>query len=149
MATDRPGLPLAVFVADCVPVYIFDPVRRAAALVHAGRAGTQQNITGAALAVLRRAYGTNPSDVHIHIGPSAGPCCYEVSVELARAFRGAGLPASGRRLDLWGANRLQAEAAGVPRAQVACSGICTICDGRFYSYRRGDGLSRNMALLML
>ena len=149
MVTDVAGLPLAVFVADCVPVYLFDPQRRAAALVHAGREGTRQQIGPKALHVLNREFGSRPCDLHALIGPSAGPCCYEVSPEIAENFAQAGLPARGRHLDLWEANARQLVAAGVPEDQVAVAGVCTICDGRFHSYRRDGGSARNMVLLAL
>ena len=149
MATNVPGLPLAVFVADCVPVYLFDPRSQALALVHAGRAGTLRNIAGAALARLTEAFGTRPGDLHALVGPSAGPCCYEVSEDIAKAFRDAGLPTRGRHLDLWEANAIQLAAAGVPREQIEMTGICTICDTRFFSYRRGAQTCRNMAFLAL
>ena len=149
MVTDVAGLPLAVFVADCVPVYFFDPQRRAIGLVHAGREGTRQQIGPKALDVLTREFGSRPWDVHALIGPSAGPCCYEVSPEIAEDFAQAGLPVRGRHVDLWEANVRQLVAAGVPEEQVAVAGMCTICDGRFHSYRRDGGSARNMALLAL
>jgi len=149
MVTDVAGLPLAVFVADCVPVYLFDPQRRATGLVHAGREGTRQQVGPKALHVLTREFGSRPGDVHALIGPSAGPCCYEVSTAIAQDFARAGLPVRGRHLDLWQANARQLVAAGVPEEQVAISGMCTICDGRFHSYRRDGGSARNMALLAL
>jgi len=149
MVTDVEGLPLAIFVADCVPVYLFDPERRATALVHAGREGTRRRIGPEAVHMLSREFASRPCDVHALIGPSAGPCCYEVSPEIAHDFAQAGLPARGRHLDLWEANARQLVAAGVPEDQVAVAGICTICDHRFHSYRRDGGSARNMALLAL
>jgi hypothetical protein len=149
MVTDVPGLPLAVLVADCVPIFLVDVRRRAAALIHAGREGTFRNISVAAAALLERELGGRVSDVHAVLGPSAGPCCYEVSAEIAAAFTTAGLPSRGRNLDLWEANARQLHAAGIPRCQIAIAGVCTICDGRFHSHRRDADGARNMALLML
>lgn len=149
MVTDVPGLPLAVFVADCVPIFLVDVRRRAAALIHAGREGTFRNISAAAAALLERELAGHVSDMHAVLGPSAGPCCYEVSAEIAGAFATAGLPSRGRNLDLWEANAGQLHAAGIPRSQIAIAGICTICDGRFHSHRRDADGARNMALLML
>jgi YfiH family protein len=149
LITGVPGLPLAIFVADCVPVYLFDPRRRAGALIHAGREGTLQNIAGITIAALEREFGCRPADLHAVIGPSAGPCCYEVSGEIAATFRDARLPVRGRNLDLWNANALQIAATGTPDAQIHVTGICTICSGRFHSYRAGAVSKRNMALFML
>ncbi|MBN2309853.1 MAG: peptidoglycan editing factor PgeF [Candidatus Hydrogenedentes bacterium] len=149
LVTDTPGLALAVFVADCVPVFLYDPIRKAAALVHAGRRGTLANIAGHAVDVLRTRFGVRPADLHALIGPSAGPDAYEVSPEMARQWREARLPARGRLLDLWEANALQLSRAGVHRRHIALAGVCTIADRRFFSYRAGDGSGRNMALIKL
>lgn len=147
--TADPALPLGVLVADCVPVFLFDPVTRAAGLVHAGRAGTYSGIVRNAVAMLEGSFGAKANDLRAVIAPSAGPCCYEVSEELARDFAGRGLPAEGRHLDLWQANALQLEACGVPGVQIAVAGICTICDGRFHSHRRNPDGRRNLAILSI
>jgi len=149
MVTDCAGLPLGVSVADCVPVFLVAPSARVGALVHAGREGTRLGISGMAAANMERLYGVSPGDIHALIGPSAGPCCYEVSVELASSFRAAGLPASGRHLNLWEANRLQLERRGIPRGHIHISGRCTLCDGAFHSYRVSGTQARNLAVLML
>lgn len=149
LITNVPGLPLAIFVADCVPVFLFDPVGRAIGLVHAGREGTLLQIATHAVGMMQHAFGTHPGNLHALIGPSAGPCCYEVSPELANAFRLAGFRTDGRMLDLWQANAQQLSLAGIPEMQIMVSGICTICSTRFFSYRHGDTICRNMALLML
>ncbi|HOZ46054.1 MAG TPA: polyphenol oxidase family protein [Candidatus Hydrogenedentes bacterium] len=147
LVTAESGVPMAILVADCVPVYLFDPSRRAAGLVHAGRRGTFGNVAGRAVRVMAEALGTRVDDLHAVIGPSAGPCCYEVSEELARDFREAGLPVRGRHLDLWEANARQLAGAGVPAGNISTMGVCTICSGRFHSFRRDGGKGRNMALL--
>ncbi len=149
IVTTVPGLPIAVFVADCVPVYLYDSQRGAVGLIHTGRRGTIQNIVGHAVGLLARDLNVRPADIHALIGPSAGPCCYEVSPEQVEAFASAGLPTYGRHLDLWEANAGQLTAAGVPRSQIAFAQICTICDGRFHSYRADSNASRNMALLVI
>ena len=149
LITNTPGVALGITVADCVPVLLFDPRAGACGAVHAGRAGTELNIAGAAVSALATAYGSNPPDIVACVGPSAGPCCYEVSEEMAAAFAGLGLPVQGRNLDLWGANRMQLEAAGVPANQISISGTCTICGTGFHSYRSGDKGARNMALILL
>lgn len=149
LVTDLSGLPLAVFVADCIPIFLFDPVRCVGGIVHAGRRGTLLNIAGEAVVVLQREFRTDPTNVHALIGPSAGPCCYEVSEEMADEYRHAGLPRQGRRLDLWQANAQQLVSAGVPHEHITITGTCTICDGRFYSYRADGTSGRNMALLVL
>lgn len=149
LVTDVSGLPLAVSVADCVPLYLFDPVRRVAGIVHAGRAGTRTNIAAQAVAAMVREFEVSPSTVRAVVGPSAGPCAYEVSREMAQDFAEAGLPVHGRFLDLWEANAIQLVTAGVPRANIEISGVCTITAGRFHSHRAGANGARNLALIML
>ncbi len=149
LITNVPGLPLAVFTADCVPVYLLDPVRRAIALVHAGREGTFHRVVAHAVTALRDAYGCAPADLHAVIGPSAGPARYEVSPELAAQWQEAGLPVQGRCLDLWGANRQQLIETGLADSAIEISRICTISDGRFHSHRANPDGQRNMGLLAL
>ncbi len=149
LITRERSLPIGVLVADCVPVYLFDPLKRAGGIVHAGRAGTYSRIAESAIHALEREQGVSAGDLHALIGPSAGPCCYEVSTEIARDFEVAGLPVSGRYLDLWQANVLQLEGCGVPRGQIEVAGVCTLCDGRFHSHRRNADGRRNLALLAL
>ncbi len=149
LVTDEAAMPVGVLVADCVPVYLFDPVKRVGGIVHAGRAGTYACIAQNAVQVLERNYGLGASDLYCFIGPSAGPCCYEVSVELAQAFEERGLPVRQRYLDLWEANVLQLEGSGVPHSHIELAGICTICDTRYHSHRRKPDGGRNLALLSL
>lgn len=149
LVTDVPGLPLGVTVADCVPVYLFDPRKRVAGVVHAGREGTRQGIAANAVRLMAERFDSRAVDVYAVIGPSAGPCCYEVSEAMAEEFRGLGLATEGRRLDLWESNAGQLVESGVPRGQIEVAGVCTICGDRFFSYRRGNGGKRNLALVCL
>ncbi|MFM8321449.1 MAG: polyphenol oxidase family protein, partial [Chloroflexota bacterium] len=126
--TDRPGVTLFMRFADCVPVLLFDPRRRAVGLVHAGWQGTVSGVVGEAVAALQARYGSQPGDLLAGIGPSICQAHYEVGKEVIeqvqRAFgeRAGELlaqqaePAAGHtgvHLDLWRANRLALERAGV------------------------------------
>jgi len=149
LITEVPGLPLGITVADCVPVFACDPVRRAGGLMHAGRAGTLHRAAEALVQALCAQFHVSPGSLHALIGPSAGPCCYEVSAEMAQAYADADLPVRGRHLDLWAANRLQLEQAGLPPAHVHVAALCTICGNRFHSYRAGAASQRNLAVFVL
>jgi polyphenol oxidase len=149
LVTNVHGIALAVLVADCVPIYFYDPKRRVIGMVHAGREGTFGDIVGETVRVMEREYRTSPENLHAFIGPSAGPCCYEVSSEMAEQWHRKGLPATGRHLDLWEANALQLANAGVRRERINVSGLCTICSRRFFSHRAHADGARNMALIML
>lgn len=149
LATQTPGLGLVISVADCAPVFLAAPEHHAIALVHAGREGTRNRAAARGVEVLNRAYGVPPHSILALIGPSAGPCCYEVDPDTARGWTSEGWPADGRRLDLWETNRAQLEAVGVPPRHIEVSGICTICDARFHSHRRHRDGQRNVALMAL
>lgn len=86
LLTQTPGLLLAVQTADCVPILLVDTRRRAVAAVHAGWRGTLARIAQKALGKMRMEFGTRPADVIAAMGPSIGPCCYEVGPEVAQAF---------------------------------------------------------------
>ena len=151
LVSDDPNVAVAVRAADCVPLLMADARRGAVAAVHAGWRGTAAGAAVAAVDALAREYGTTPADLIVAIGPSIGPCCYEVGSELVDAFAAAGhqrylidrwflTPSSpqsrvrpvlgGRerprlRLDVAGANRDQLVLAGVPDSQICVAGLCT------------------------
>lgn len=149
LMTNAPDAVLCVGVADCVPVWLFDPVTRSGALLHAGREGSAAGICAAGVRALQEAYGAQPGDLLAQIGPSAGPCCYEVSPEMAADYRGRDFPVQGRHLDLWALNTRQLVSAGVSSSSIAVSGECTICGDRFFSFRRNNSRERNLAVLRL
>lgn len=140
----RTGRLAAVATADCVPILLLDPELHWAAAVHAGWRGTHAGVTHAAVrAALAR--GSRADSLRAALGPSIGPCCYEVGADVAESFLRAGLPvaavdARGRaRLDLRGCNRAILIALGVQPDRIETVGPCTRCqDDRYHSYRR-DG----------
>lgn len=158
--TDRPGLPLAIFTADCLPVVIYDPLGRRLAVAHAGWRGTVQAVARAAALALVEA-GSRPAALVAAIGPSIGPCCYEVDRpvmdRLAAAFPAEwqrwvipkGRDALGQErwmLDLWKANEDQLHSAGLPSSRIDNPRLCTACQvDLFFSYRRGGGRGRLIA----
>ncbi len=147
--TSERGLPIGVSVADCVPLLLCDPVAGVVAVGHAGRLGTMGNIAAIIVDKMASVFESKSENVHVVIGPSAGPDQYEVSEEIADAFSALGLPRHGRLLDLWGANRLQFEEAGVPFDQVHVVSHCTMSTGRYYSHRAEGSGGRNLAVVCL
>jgi len=158
--SNDPAVALAVQVADCVPLLIADRASGAVAAAHAGWRGTAANVAGTTVAALAREFGSRPSDLVVAHGPSIGPCCYTVGVELLEEFRRGGFEdwldrwfserdRGGLLLDLWAANRAQLAAAGVPMEQIHQSGLCTASHpGVFASYRRdGKGTGRIAAVI--
>jgi hypothetical protein len=88
LLTQIPGVLLTVQTADCVPILLVDARRRAIAAVHAGWRGTLARIVQKALGKMRMSFGSRPADIIAAMGPSIGPCCYEVGPEVAQAFAG-------------------------------------------------------------
>ena len=146
LVTRHAGVGVAVLVADCVPVLLWDPPRGVVAAVHAGWRGTAEGIVGAALEAMGERAGTEPADVRAALGPSIGGCCYRVGPEVVEALRTAvgedGLLASEEeapRVDLRAVNRVLLQRCGLPAEQIEDVGGCTCCGLRLFSYRR-DGL---------
>jgi hypothetical protein len=144
-----PGLLLGIETADCLPVLLVDPVRRAVSAAHAGWRGTAAGVAGkAALALV--AAGSRPADLVAALGPSIGPCCYEVGDELRGAFGPAGQtffrpgPRGRPHLDVRAANLRQLLTAGLREDRIHHIADCTACRPDLYhSYRRdGAGAGR-------
>lgn len=159
IATRERELPIGVMTADCVPVVLARRDGRAAAAVHAGWRGTRAGILGALFARLAHD-GESPRDWVAAIGPSIGPCCYEVSAELAEDFRKEFAVAFGeklvtpaaRMLDLPAINQEQLRALGVETDLIrACTKCSKSSDGSplFHSYRREGGGTRQWSVAEL
>jgi YfiH family protein len=141
--TDRDSVALFMRFADCAPVLLYDPVHRAIGLVHAGWAGTVNKIGKAAVQAMQACYGTDPVNLLAGIGPSIGPDHYPIGEEVVlRVNEAFGqdapglLKANGKAVhfDLWSANKLVLEQAGVKEIEEA--GICTACHlDEWYSHR--------------
>lgn len=147
LVTAEPGWLLAISVADCAPVLIYDPVRSLVAGVHSGWRGTAQNIVGATISTLGQDYGCSAEDLHLYIGPAAGQCCYEVGEDVASTFDPAySRPIAGGKylFDNRGAVLDQALSCGVASIQIEIDPRCTICDTSFHSFRRDGTLSGRM-----
>jgi YfiH family protein len=145
--TDDPSLALSVRVADCVPVLLADRRTRAVAAIHAGWKGTAAGAVIVAVESLTSMYGTVPGDIVAAVGPSIGPCCYEVEPELAGRFSGHADASTWftrdpkPHLDLWRATRDQLARAGVRPEHTHVAALCTFDHpALFHSYRR-DGTS--------
>lgn len=142
--TEEPGSILAIETADCLPVLIVDPVARRVAAAHAGWRGTAKEVAKRAVESLLDA-GSRVDDLVAALGPSNGPCCYEVGPDVEEAFGAEGarffVPGRSARkhLDVAAANRAQLLDAGVRADRLDVLSLCTQCrPDLFFSYRR-DG----------
>ncbi len=161
LITNVPDICLGLQVADCVPILLFDPVRKVIASVHAGWKGTVRKIAGEAVYKMVYNYDTRPENIIACLGPSIGPCCYEVGADVLRDVVSSLGPVkeiireTGREgsfiFDQWSANIRQLKDSGVKEDNIELSGICTHCNsGVFYSYRKHNGVTgRFMAGIML
>lgn len=146
-ATDQPGLLLAVTVADCVPVFLVDPVHRAVALLHAGWRGTAAGIVGTGLRLLEARAGSRVENIVMHSGPAICGPCYEVGDEVLAAC-GKGVDAGGRgHLDLRELLAHQAAELGVEN--ISTSPFCSCHErDRFFSHRGSAGRDGRMVAFL-
>jgi copper oxidase (laccase) domain-containing protein len=129
MVCNVPGVMLGIYVADCGAVHLVDPVRRAFGLLHSGRKGTEQNITGGAIRLMQERFGTRPEDLIVQLGPCIRPPAYEV--------------------DFAATIRNQARDAGVKPERIHDDLTCTSSDlTKFYSYRMEKGRTGRMLALL-
>lgn len=161
LMTGEERVALVTFYADCVPLFFLDPVHRAIALSHAGWRGTVACIGARTLEAMGREFGTRPGECLVGIGPSIGPCCFEVDHPVAQQFalifkkyRDAiikpGIEPGKYRIDLWLANALQLVDMGVPPRNITVAGMCTSCrEDLFFSHRRDKGHTGRMAAMLM
>lgn len=144
------GAWVGVRTADCVPLLLHDPRNGVSAAVHAGWRGTVADVAGRAIETMTRVYGTRPSELRAAVGPSIGPCCFEVGDEVAARFSdapfGRGLverqPSGRAHVRLDEANVRLLLRRGISPQAIDRVAPCTVCDPeRFFSHRRDAGLT--------
>jgi polyphenol oxidase len=149
--TNQVGVLVTVRTADCVPILIHDPIHHVVAAVHSGWRGSVAGIVPKTLMRMQQEFGAQPASIHVAIGPSAGPCCYEVDDAVLTRLHAYPFWKSVVRetvrghalLDLREFVRRQTHAVGVPEQNMWTVRHCTICQPElFFSYRR-DGVVRD------
>lgn len=161
LLTDEPGLVLATFYADCVPLYFVDTKRRAIALAHSGWRGTAARMGRCVAEKMKEVYGTDPADIVAAIGPSICQACYEVSEDVAdvfaQEFRGKGQAdeilinkGGGKyQLNLWRANEIVLTEEGIPAEQIQVTDICTCHNSDYlFSHRASQGRRGNLGAFL-
>ena len=158
MITNARGVYLLSFYADCVPVYLYDPVNRAIGIAHCGWKGTMGRIALHTLTALQKEYGTSAQDVQVFIGPGIGPCCFQIQSDLAAKVN-AEFPSlhdiiiyDNTRFYSWNlqeTNRQLLIEGGVKAAHISTCELCTACHTEiFYSHRREKGETGRMGALI-
>ncbi len=147
LVSARHGVPLGIFTADCVPIFILDVVTPAIGIAHAGWCGTLARIAVNTLARMQNHFGTLATNCQVHLGPSIQKCCYTVSTELINQFTehfGSNIH-RGTKLSLQTANVNQLMEIGLPAASISVSPFCTACrTDIFYSHRAELGRTGRM-----
>ncbi len=149
VVTDTPGLALTIQTADCVPIYLVDSTRPAIGLVHAGRKGSVLAIASKTIHRMHAAFGSRVEKIEVFLGPSIGPCCYELGEDVAGQFDPIYL--KGTRLNLWQYNWDLLIKSGVRQDRIHIARICTRCHSDwFFSHRASGGKTgRMMAVLAI
>ena len=161
LITDVPGLTLVTFYADCVPLYLLDPVNRAIGLSHSGWRGTVKRMGQVTVDAMKEAFGTKPEDLIACVGPSICRDCFEVGGEVVEEFREAfgpehreALYCQGKRpgkyqLDLWKANEIVLLDAGVKKDHLEVTDVCTCCNPELlFSHRASHGKRGNLGAFL-
>lgn len=161
LITDTPGMPLLLCYADCVPIFILDPIKKAIALIHGGRRGTELELTLKTLFKMKEIFETNPHSCLAAIFPSIGPCCYSIKEQNKiddywfnkDKFNGEEVSKqdkNGRRLDLRKANYWQLIKGGLQEKNIFVNETCTADHPElFFSYRRDKGNTGRMAAIFM
>lgn len=141
LITQDPEIFLAVTVADCLPVYIFDENEKGAGILHAGWRGIVAGIIENGIEKFQENLEAKTEEIHIKIGPAIGPCCFEVNEEIAQKFEkypGAVKTESNQfHVDLKLAAKQIATQNGIPEKNIEISPECTAClPEKYFSYRR-------------
>jgi hypothetical protein len=152
LITDKRNLPLAVFTADCLPIFLYDSKMPAIGLVHAGWRSTQENIIARIVDLMKEKFNTPIGKLMVGFGPGIRRCCYEVEKKFIDFFSFSLMEKNNRYyLDLVGINKKQLLDLGVDHLNIFDSGVCTSCQNEnFFSYRKeGKNCGRMMSVLML
>ncbi|MBX9830743.1 peptidoglycan editing factor PgeF [Candidatus Babeliales bacterium] len=157
LVTNQVGVGLAVLTADCMPVVMCDVTRGVVGIAHAGWRGTVTGVVVKLVAHMQQAFGCEPAELQVYFGPSARTCCYQVQPDFKQYLE----PFVGYELllersdklffDKAACNKLQLLQAGIVAKNIDVSlHICTVCDHRFYSFRRQKAeAGRNVSVVWL
>ena len=161
LITNVPQTVLTTFYADCVPIYLMDPVKKAIGLCHSGWRGTVGRISQVTIARMQEEYGSDPKDILAAVGPSICQNCYEVSGDVIEQFQDSFREKywkelfyqkeNGKyQLNLWKANEIILEEAGITKEHISVTDICTCCNPQLlYSHRASKGQRGNLAAFLM
>lgn len=159
LITNCKNLPLVTQFADCVPLLFYDPINQVIAASHAGWRGTVAEIGKKTVETMSVVFGCNPKNICVAIGPSIGACCYEVDSPVVDGFSALAYlditqfltkkTNDKYMLDLWTANRLILENAGILSKNICVTDLCTCCNSQYFHSHRATGGNRgNLAAVI-
>lgn len=158
LITNLKEVPLLIFTADCVPIAIIDNKNKAIGVAHAGWRGTFDKIGQKTIDNMSKRYNTKAEDLVCVIGPSIGPCCYEVSQELVEKFNTIltnkeekfYIIKEGKYyLDLWKINEYVLRDSGVKIENIINLNLCTSCnEDQFHSYRKHEKTPKRVGMIL-
>ena len=167
MITDLPGVAIGVRTADCIPVLLYDPVKKAAAAIHSGWRGTVSKIIGKTVIKMQSTYASQPSDILAFIGPGICVDCFQVGDEVALKFKEAGFDINslwsfrgpktgngmegGHHIDLKEACRQTLVESGLKNENIQITGLCTYDDNDLLYSARKEGIEcgRNITYIKI
>ena len=151
LITNSPNIYLGIQTADCLPIFILDPKKKVIAAAHAGRQGTALHITTKVLKKMREAFGCLSRDLFTALGPSIGPCCYEIDKRVFHPEWEDFSSASGVGkwvVDLAQINIAQMKREGIEEEQISWINLCTHCHSDlFFSYRKESVTGRQLSFI--
>lgn len=158
LSTNQKGIPLVTFYADCVPVLLLDPVKKAITAVHSGWKSTVKNIALEALLLMKDIYGSDMKDIQVAIGPSICKDCFEVDIDVYNCFtekfswcdKFTEYKNGKYYIDLQQLIKQVLVDAGVLENNINVSGVCTKCNNDvFFSFRGDDRNTGSLAAIMM
>jgi hypothetical protein len=149
--TDQPGVPMAILTADCLSVFIYDPLRPAIAVLHAGWRSTEKNIVQAGISAMQDKFGSQPAKLLVGFGPSIRVCCFEVERGFKSNFAFGLVNKAGRIfMDISLINRRQLLDCGVKEENIFDPELCTFSGSGFFSFRKeAQAAGRMISVMML
>jgi hypothetical protein len=149
--TDEPGVPIAILTADCLSIFIYDPVRPAIGVLHAGWRSSEKNIAQAGVSLMREKFDSHPQDLLVGFGPSIRACCFEVKKDFKSNFAFGLFKRDGRIfMDIALINQRQLMSCGVREENIFDPQLCTFSDEGLFSFRKeAKAAGRMISVLML
>ena len=156
MITRERELNLVIYTADCLPILIFDPVKKVIAAVHSGWKGTVKKIVIKTLEKMNKEFSSSKKDCLVHIGPSIGPCCYAVDntkqIDLFdKSYQNVIKKEDKVFIDLWDSVEKDLLKLGIPSNNIDNPKICTACHNQEFASRRADHprLTTNLSVISM